>query len=350
MSSTSRNRLPLALALTFALSAAVAGPALAAETVTTKRLAGDNRYETAAVIAQATFPSGSRTAVLASGLEFPDALAAAYANGRLDAPLLLTDPATLSQATKDQLATMNVSGVTIVGGTKAVSEAVAEELRALDYVVDRVRGTNRYGTARAIAELFPEGFVGSLGDGGPTAIVASGERAADALAGAPISYDASFPVLLTPKDSLSPDASAAFDKLAIKQVLLLGGTGAVSAAVESAIKAKNITVIRVFGKDRQETATQIADFTVRSLGWGRSHVNLARGDDFADALAGGPHAGVERTPVLLTVDANALGAPTVAWLQKNNDAIASIDVFGGKKAISDAVVEQARQAATSTAK
>lgn len=340
------RRGPLALALALATSAAVAAPALATENVTTRRLAGENRYETAAAIAQATYGSGSRTAVLASGERFPDALAAAYLNGRLDAPLLLTAGASLSAATERELSALNVSGVSVVGGSAAVSEAVVNRLRQLGYQVDRLSGSDRYATARAIATAFPEGFVGALGSGGPTAMVASGEDFPDALSGAPVSFSEAFPILLTPRNSLSSQASAAFDELAIKQVVLLGGTAAVSASVESAIAAKGIRVIRIFGNTRAATAAEVADFEVDNLGWSAAHVNLARGDGFADALAGGPHEGKERAPVLLTATPGSLGAATTEWLRSRAATVASIDALGGRTAISDATVEQARQAAT----
>ena len=341
------SRLPLSLGLITAMSAAVVAPAFATENVTTGRLSGTNRYETAAAIAKDTYPSGSRTAVLASGDRFPDALASAYLSGRLDAPLLLTPSDSLSPATQTKLQELDVSGVTIVGGSIAVNETVMTRLRELGYQVERVSGNDRYATARAIAELFPASFVGALGSEGPTAIVASGgdRNFPDALAGAPISFAESFPVLLTPQATLSPDAVAAFKSLAITQVVLLGGPAAVSDGVQQAIEAEGIRVMRIFGDTRAATAAEVADFAVDSLGFSAAHVNLARGNDFADALAGGPHEGVEQAPVLLTIDPTTLGAATEQWLRDRSQSVASIDVFGGTSAISDATVEAARTAA-----
>ncbi|MDZ4179722.1 MAG: PQQ-dependent sugar dehydrogenase, partial [Coriobacteriia bacterium] len=57
---------------------------------TLTRIAGANRYQTAAAIARAAFPSGSSTAVVATGEQFPDALAASGLAGALGAPVLLT--------------------------------------------------------------------------------------------------------------------------------------------------------------------------------------------------------------------------------------------------------------------
>ena len=193
---------------------------------------------------------------------------------------------------------------------------------------------------------FPGDFVGQLGDGGRTAVVASGEGFADALAGAPISFSESFPVLLTPRATLSGQTATAFTNLGIKQVVLLGGTAAVSPAVEAEIARKGIRVIRIAGSDRTATAASIADFEVDDLGYQAAHVNLARGDQFADALAGGPHEGTERAPLLLTTGPGSLGAASTTWLRGRSAQVATIDVLGGATAVSDATVEAARRAAT----
>src|SRR5579884_2906090 len=78
-----------------ALSAATHG-AHAASAVTVNRLAGADRYQTSATIAETKYPSGvpSGNVVLATGLNFPDALAGNYLAGQLGAPILLTTQTT----------------------------------------------------------------------------------------------------------------------------------------------------------------------------------------------------------------------------------------------------------------
>src|SRR5690606_22130691 len=65
------------------------------------RLAGSDRYDTAARIAE-RYPSGGSVYVV-SGTDFPDALAAAAIAGRDDAPVLLSRPGALPQAAVTQL-------------------------------------------------------------------------------------------------------------------------------------------------------------------------------------------------------------------------------------------------------
>lgn len=335
------------LALVLTASAAGLAPALAADTVSVARLDGVNRYATAAGVATATFPAGAQNAILASGERSPDALGAAFLAGAGDAPVLLTQADAVPAVTLAALVELGVTDIAVIGGSAVVSDEIITQLRGLGYATGRVGGLDRYETSRAIATAGSlRRDVGSLDDDGPTAMVTSGEGFADALAGAPLAYAEGFPLLLTPGKVLSEQPAAALVQLGIEQVLLLGGPGAVSAEVEAQIKALGITVRRLSGVDRTATATAIADLAVDELGWPATHVTLARGDGFADALAGGPHGGAERSPVLLTTSPTALGDVTRAWLQSRAATVTSIDVLGGTAAVSEATVTAAREAAT----
>jgi extracellular elastinolytic metalloproteinase len=97
-----------------------------------QRTFGRNRYETAVALAEEARSLGAPAgvAVLASGLAFPDALAAGPAAARLGGVLLLVDPADLARsgATRAwlQANARTVQRIVVAGGTSAVSEAVAE--------------------------------------------------------------------------------------------------------------------------------------------------------------------------------------------------------------------------------
>lgn len=318
----------------------------AAPGVTAARLAGPNRVATAAAVAQASFPGGSANAVLASGDNFPDALSGAYLAGKLHAPILLTAAGTLSPETAAALSALDVTGVVyLLGGPAAVSSAVETTLQGDGYRVSRLYGANRDVTAADVAEVFPSSNVGSLGSAGPTAIVATGMNFPDALAGSPVAYAESFPILLTVPNALDTATAGALSTLGIKNVLLLGGTAALSAGVASSIQSMGITVTRVAGSDRTGTATGLADLEVSQLGFSAAHANLARGDFYADALAGGAHAGQEKAPVLLTASPGTLGPLATSWLQAHASTLTSIHVFGGTTAVTDSTVSAAQHAA-----
>lgn len=312
-----------------------AGSASATASFTSTRLAGNNRYDTAKVIATNTF-SSAPTVLVARGDLYPDALAGNYLAGNKSAPILLTFTDKLADETKTALTSLGATSAIILGGTQAVADSVADELRARGLTVTRIGGNTRFATAAQIAQSPGAGNVGTV-DGKKSAIVASGENFPDALAGGPASYKGALPTLLTTKAALSPETSAALDALAIKQVFLLGGIAAVEEQVATAMTAKGITVTRLAGADRSETATKIStDLNFLKLAFTKAHINLARGDDFADALTGGPHGGKNAESIVLAQSPTTLGTATSAYVCGLSSTLTSGHVFGGTVAITDA--------------
>lgn len=99
------------------------------------RIAGANRYATAVEIAKLYPKSIGKeidTVVLASGRNFPDALAAAPYVSRLNAALLLTDPNRLPNETRDYIRDNNIKRVIILGGETAVSQGIVDEIYEID--------------------------------------------------------------------------------------------------------------------------------------------------------------------------------------------------------------------------
>src|SRR5207237_4081610 len=122
---------------------------------------------------------------------------------------------------------------------------------------------NRYDTAKDVAESGGPGVVGTTGGPLPpaakTAIVVSGETFPDALSAGPASFAGKLPILLTTAASLSPEAKEALTDLAIKAVLIVGGTASVSTATEKQISDMGITVTRLSGTNRSDTAGTVPD-------------------------------------------------------------------------------------------
>ena len=344
-----RSKLITGAALAAALTVAGAGAATATSSVTLNRIAGTTRWGTSKAIAQTAF-SSARQALVASGADanFPDALTANYLAGHGPSPVVLTDPNTLSSEALSALQALSVAGVTVVGGTNAVSPNVVAQLQAAGFTVTRVAGSDRFATAERIAESTGASVVGTLGSSGKTALLSTGYNFPDALAGAVAAYAGSFPMLLTDPNSLSTAASNGMDNLGIRNVVILGGVGAVSANVEAQVKAKGLTTQRIAGADSQGTATAIADFETANLGFKADRVELARGDYFPDALSGGPLGGVQLAPILLTASPNALSTETHDWLVAHTSTITTLNVLGGTSAVSDATAAAAQQAAQGT--
>lgn len=300
------------------------------------RYSGLDRYETAALIATGNFTDAD-VAILASGENFPDALAAAGLAGSYEAPLLLTRTASLPSYTSDALSDLGVTDIVIVGGSGAVSDAVANALDA-DYDVSRIWGPTRYETAAEVA--------GEIADmEGPSfakrAFLARGDEYPDALAISPFAYDSKVPILLTYTDLLAPATADALDELDIEGGVVTGGEGAVSAAVKSGVDAittgnGGAATVRYGGIDRYETAAIIAEDGV-DAGYGSwDYVGLATGLNFPDALAGGVAAGANRGVILLT-RTDVLPSFTADALADHGAEILFAEVYGGPGAVAPAV-------------
>jgi len=187
------------------------------------RVAGPDRYATAAQAALDAFPGGADLALLASGETFADALAAAPLAAFYDAPILLTRQGATPAATLAALRTLGVADIVVMGGPGAIGFDQTNRLE-LDYQVSRVAGDDRYGTAaQAALDAFPAGA--------DFAVLASGETFPDALAAAPLAAAFDAPILLTRNAGIPAATSAALDSLGIAQVLVMGGSGAISTAV-----------------------------------------------------------------------------------------------------------------------
>ncbi len=142
-----------------------------------KRIYGESRIETSIKLSQAAFPEGSDTIVLATGYDFPDALAAAPLAYAYNAPLLLTKPSYLTDSLIEEIWRLGASKAIIIGGTLAISSNVESELQNLGLGIERISGKNRFETAQKIADKL------RVKNGSPQkVIIATGYNYPDALA------------------------------------------------------------------------------------------------------------------------------------------------------------------------
>lgn len=246
------------------------------------RVAGSDRYATAAAVSAAAYPSGATDVLVATGSDFPDALAGGAVAGRLGMPVLLTGRTTLPAATRAELTRLHPQRIWVVGGTGAVDAAVLSALRpyASSGQVTRVAGSDRYATAAAVSSRWYAPGVSSV-------LVATGADFADALAGTPAAAVTDAPLLLVGRDRIPPSAAAELARLDPQRIHVLGGTGAVSAAVATSLGGYTTgPVVRLAGADRYATAQAVGRrfFTTADV-W------VASGATFPDALAGGAAAG-----------------------------------------------------------
>lgn len=180
------------------------------------RLSGKTRFDTnLAILSEVGVQSGDEVLV-ATGYNFADSLSAS-ATGK---PILLVNSKTgkLTMAQKNYLSRLGDPKLTILGGTGAVSEKLAEALGEYGEVT-RLSGKSRYETSVLIAETYFEQVSG--------VVLAYGKNFPDGLSGGPVAHVQGAPLILT-----APGAEAAARKYASEQRLetayIMGGTGALS--------------------------------------------------------------------------------------------------------------------------
>lgn len=155
--------------------AALCGPS------TVRRIFGDTRFETNALLNKAGNGKWGETAILCTGSNYPDALSiSSYAYAGRAPVYLVGDNGSLSQEAIDAIKGGGFARVVIIGGSGAVPSTVMNKLGSFDYI--RVAGADRYQTSIAAAAFAADEGVCSWGVVG----VATGESFPDALAGGPV--------------------------------------------------------------------------------------------------------------------------------------------------------------------
>lgn len=189
-------------------------------------------------------------------------------------------------------------------------------------VLNRLAGTDRYSTDVAISK---DGWQSSN-----YVIIVSGENFPDALCSAPLAKKYNAPILLTQAGGMSTEIVQEIQRLGAKNAIIIGGTGAVSEAVENQLKDINVTYTRIQGVDRYETSLKIAQI----IGIGNGVV-IASGENFPDALSIAPIAAAQQMPILLT-KADAMPDNIKSFFQ--NYKSPKYYVIGGTSVVNDSAV------------
>lgn len=191
----------------------------------------------------------------------------------------------------------------------------------------RLAGDDRYETALEVSRA---GFPG----GAETVLIARGDNFPDSLAGAPLAHALQAPILLTEPESLPDKIEAEIEDLGAEKAVILGGEAAVSGKVAETLEKMGLSVKRIWGEDRYETAEAIALKLAETTGEAPGGSYLVLGDDFPDALAAAPYAAARGYPVLLLKE-DSLPAATMRAIRETGirDAV----MMGGEELISDRV-------------
>jgi len=284
------------------------------------RLAGQDRYETAADISKSWWNT-SYYVVIASGDSFADALCGAPLATKYNAPILLSSKDSLDEQTKSQLASLSAKKVFIIGGVGVISSNVEQAIKNMGIDVTRIAGNDRYETSLKVAQT-----MGKFNQ----AVIATGDDFPDALSIAPIAAMKGIPIILTPKDSL-PNGLKDYLTNTVQSTYVLGGVGVVSDNVFNQLPDPT----RLSGVDRYETNLNIIKQFSNELDFENCY--LATGEDFPDALAGSALAALTTSPIILV--SNPVEQSTIDFINSKTGSIKKIIIFGGTDAVPESILE-----------
>jgi len=211
------------------------------DSVTATRLAGDDRYATAARIAEETVrrldAAGGYdgTVFITTGANFPDALAASPLAQSSGWPILLVKSDTLGPDTASAMKAIHADTAIVLGSTTAVSASVETALKTDlgSDKVTRLAGSNRYSTAFTVAQY----GMTKCGLGVSRIAITTGENFPDALAGGVMAGQSGTVLLLTPSQWLygSVDDLLVARAADVGKPRVLGGPLAVTPMAREAI-------------------------------------------------------------------------------------------------------------------
>lgn len=218
-----------------------------------------------------------------------------------------------------QVAVENDRGIT------AIKEAPGK-VNIMQKGIDRISGQSRFETA---IEISKAGWTEA-----ETVVLARNDDYADALAGVPLAHSLDAPILLTRTDELPTETLSEIKRLHAKNVIILGGTLAISDDVVQSLEEEGIAVERIRGDSRVDTAAEIAK---RLHPEGTEKAVIVNGWDFPDALSAASHAAKRKLPILLT-HPEKLSEPTKVALEtlEVNETV----VIGGTLAVSEDVLSE----------
>ncbi|HFL2528984.1 TPA: cell wall-binding protein Cwp10 [Clostridioides difficile] len=292
--------------------------------VTVKKLKGADRFETAIKISQSGWTK-SDTVVIVNGEDksMVDGLTATPLASIKNSPILLSSNEKLPQKTVEELKRLNPSKVIVIGGNNSMPNSVVEAIKAVNskISVQRIGGDTRYQTSINIAkEIDKTNNVSKL-------YIGAGNGEADSLSIASLAGKEKTPIVLTQKDGVDNEAEQFIKSNKVSNIYFIGGVEKISnKAIEQVgkIANKDISNNRVAGQTRQETNAKVIDkFYSQSKLDG---VVVANQDKLIDALAVGPLAAKNNSPVILAT--NTLDKSQESSL-KGKDSSKLFEVGGG---------------------
>lgn len=285
------------------------------------RIAGQNRYESAARISREQFTNAKKVIVV-NAQKYADALSATtLSDGKYS--ILYTEKDSLPTATRNEIQRLNPVEVYLLGGKQSISSGIENILKKYSNKVTRIAGRDRYETSAKVAAMSKKKNV----------VIASGENFSDPLYASSYAYSNNAKILLSSGKTLSRQTRDYLlrNKSSIGKVTVVGGGQSISSATVRYIQSvtgKNVS--RISGRNRYDGSVKVANSMKKDK------VFIASGEDFADALAISPLAQKLNAPILLS-SRSKLDTSVIAFLNNFKKSIKDVYIVGGYRTIDNNV-------------
>ena len=212
---------------------------LVASKIKVTRLWGQNRYETAARIAEKVSTTGEVT--IATGEDYADALSLGAVASARNIPILLNTQDALTDSVSNFIKNSGVTNIYTLGDIKTLQDKVYDDITKLKVGYEKITSKDKYERNVQIIDRFSNDIDFS------TIFITTGNNFPDSLSGIALAAKTKSPIFMIDKSDTSRIKSFLKNK-GVKNIVALGGTGVVSDAVIQDVldtvstQAKTITV------------------------------------------------------------------------------------------------------------
>ena len=294
------------------------------------RISGKNRFATSVEISKATYTKAD-TVVIASGMDFADALCSVSLANAYKAPILLVTKDTVGDDVLGEIKRLGAKTALIIGGTGVVGTSVESKLKSAGLNTERIAGKTRFETAVLSAQRLKD-----KGYAPKSLFIVYYNSYADALSASNVAAMLNAPILYVKTtgdiDSTTKQYLSAV-KSSVANVYVIGGTGVISEQMSNTIKAyMGKTPVRVAGQNRYETCVEINKKFASYLK--STNICVATGQNFPDALSGSVYSALNGCALFLADQ--SLNSVQKAYLKSK--AQQKLTVLGGAGAVPDAII------------
>ncbi|MDR3541352.1 MAG: cell wall-binding repeat-containing protein [Desulfosporosinus sp.] len=198
---------------------------LAKLSISTTRIAGQDRYDTSVQIAKAL--GTSKGAFVTTGLDFPDAISVAPLAAAQGMPILLVPPEGLPSSTQSYLTSSKIPQIYVLNGNNELSDNVINQLPQAEIIT----GDDLYERNVNLIQYFADNLNFDV------IYVATGNDFPDALAASALAQKSQAPLILLPAAGIPAPLSSLLRSKLVHTINIIGGYAAISAQTESSLQS-----------------------------------------------------------------------------------------------------------------